>query len=104
VASRLEKDGIGMRTVNYKLRDWGVSRQRYWGCPIPMIHCPTCGVVPVPENQLPVILPEDITFDQPGNPLDAHPTWKYVDCPKCGEPAERETDTFDTFVDSSWYF
>jgi leucyl-tRNA synthetase len=101
---RLMDKKIGVREINYKLRDWGVSRQRYWGCPIPMIHCPTCGVVPVPENALPVTLPEDITFDQPGNPLDAHPTWKYVDCPKCGEPAERETDTFDTFVDSSWYF
>lgn len=104
VIRRLVEKNTGVRQVNYKLRDWGVSRQRYWGCPIPMIHCPTCGIVPVPENELPVILPEDVTFDQPGNPLDNHPTWKYVDCPQCGEAAERETDTFDTFVDSSWYF
>lgn len=104
VIRRLVEQKVGVREVNYKLRDWGVSRQRYWGCPIPMIHCPSCGIVPVPEDQLPVSLPEDITFDQPGNPLDAHPTWKYVDCPACGGAAERETDTFDTFVDSSWYF
>lgn len=95
---------LGKPEVAYKLRDWGVSRQRYWGCPIPIIYCSSCGIVPVPENQLPVKLPEDVSFDQPGNPLDLHPTWKYVDCPSCGEPAERETDTFDTFVESSWYF
>lgn len=104
VIRRLVEQKIGVREINYKLRDWGVSRQRYWGCPIPMIHCPTCGIIPVPEDQLPVKLPDDVTFDQPGNPLDNHPTWKHVNCPKCGEPAERETDTFDTFVDSSWYF
>ena len=92
------------RQVNYKLRDWGVSRQRYWGCPIPIIHCEACGVVPVKASTLPVELPEDVTFDLPGNPLDRHPTWKNVDCPRCGRLARRETDTMDTFVDSSWYF
>ena len=96
--------GVGEGVVNWRLRDWGVSRQRYWGCPIPIIHCESCGVVPVPDDQLPVKLPEDVTFDRPGNPLDHHPTWKHVDCPTCGKPARRETDTFDTFVDSSWYF
>jgi leucyl-tRNA synthetase len=101
---RLESTQLGAQKVTYKLRDWGVSRQRYWGCPIPIIHCPTCGIVPVPETQLPVVLPEVINFDQPGNPLESHPTWKYVDCPACGEAALRETDTLDTFVDSSWYF
>ncbi len=95
---------LGSPKVTYKLRDWGVSRQRYWGCPIPIIHCPSCGIVPVPEDQLPVILPVDVTFDKPGNPLDFHPTWKYVSCPTCGQAAIRETDTLDTFVDSSWYF
>ena len=104
VIRRLELKKLGTQKVTYKLRDWGVSRQRYWGCPIPIIHCPSCGIVPVPENQLPVVLPEAVAFDQPGNPLDAHPTWKYVDCPTCGESALRETDTLDTFVDSSWYF
>jgi leucyl-tRNA synthetase len=109
VASRLETTALfnapqGVRKVNYKLRDWGVSRQRYWGCPIPIIHCETCGPVPVPEADLPVTLPEDVTFDQPGNPLDRHPTWKNVPCPSCGKPARRETDTMDTFVDSSWYY
>ena len=104
VAKRMEKMGIGERQVNYRLRDWGVSRQRYWGCPIPIIHCPSCGVVPVPKEELPVTLPEDVSFDQPGNPLERHPTWKHVKCPKCGGEATRETDTFDTFIDSSWYY
>jgi leucyl-tRNA synthetase len=104
VAARLESRGIGERTVNYRLRDWGVSRQRYWGCPIPIIHCPACGIVPVPKQDLPVTLPEDVTFDRPGNPLDRHETWKHVACPACGGAATRETDTFDTFMDSSWYF
>ena len=101
---RLEQLGVGRGVVNWRLRDWGVSRQRYWGCPIPIIHCPSCGAVPVPDAQLPVILPEDVRFDRPGNPLDHHPSWKHVACPRCGAAAARETDTFDTFVDSSWYF
>ena len=104
IIEALERAGCGTGEVQYRLRDWGVSRQRYWGCPIPVVHCGDCGIVPVPGDQLPVRLPEDVGFDQPGNPLAHHPTWKRVDCPQCGRPAERETDTFDTFVESSWYF
>jgi leucyl-tRNA synthetase len=100
----LEKRKAGAPRVNYRLRDWGVSRQRYWGCPIPVIYCDSCGVVPVPEKDLPVALPRDVSFDKPGNPLDHHPTWKHVPCPSCGKAARRETDTFDTFFESSWYF
>ena len=104
VGKRLAQMKSGTPTTVWRLRDWLVSRQRYWGCPIPVIHCDACGIVPVPRDQLPVLLPDDVTFDKPGNPLDRHPTWKHVDCPACGKPARRETDTFDTFVDSSWYF
>jgi leucyl-tRNA synthetase len=101
---KLESLGLGEGTVNYRLRDWGISRQRYWGCPIPVIHCDACGTVPVPKEALPVTLPRDVSFDKPGNPLEHHPSWKEAPCPECGKDARRETDTFDTFVDSSWYF
>ena len=100
----LEESASGEGVVNWRLRDWGVSRQRPWGCPIPVLHCAACGVVPVPRDQLPVVLPDELDFSQPGNPLDHHPTWKHVACPQCGGPATRETDTLDTFVDSAWYF
>ena len=104
IINRLEDAKAGERSINYRLRDWGVSRQRYWGCPIPVILCDDCGSVAVPEDDLPVVLPEDVDLSAPGNPLDHHPTWKNVDCPKCAKPARRETDTFDTFFESSWYF
>ncbi len=104
VIAKAEHDGWGEGQTQYRLRDWGVSRQRYWGTPIPIIHCDFCGVLPVPRQELPVVLPEDVSFDVPGNPLDRHPTWKTVACPNCKEPARRETDTLDTFADSSWYF
>jgi leucyl-tRNA synthetase len=104
VIARAEGEGCGEGKTVWRLRDWGVSRQRYWGTPIPFIHCDACGVVPVPKDQLPVVLPEDVDFSIPGNPLLRHPTWKHVSCPSCGGTAQRETDTLDTFVDSSWYF
>ena len=99
-----EAAGYGEGVTRYRLRDWGISRQRYWGCPIPVVHCETCGVVPEAKANLPVLLPQDVSFDQPGNPLERHPTWRQVSCPKCGGAARRETDTMDTFVDSSWYY
>ena len=99
-----EAEGLGMGKTQYRLRDWGLSRQRYWGCPIPVVHCDKCGVVPEKKENLPIILPDDVTFDIPGNPLDRHPTWRHCACPACGKDAHRETDTMDTFVDSSWYY
>ncbi len=104
VIKELESKKIGQGTVQWRLRDWGVSRQRYWGCPIPIIHCDACGVVKVPHSDLPITLPDDVQFDKPGNPLEHHPTWKHTNCPQCGQPARRETDTLDTFFQSSWYF
>ncbi len=103
IIAKCEENGTGYATTQYRLRDWGISRQRYWGCPIPIIYCDACGAVPVPEEQLPITLPEDVSFEKAGNPLDHHPTWKDVDCPSCGKAARRETDTFDTFFESSWY-
>ncbi len=104
VIQKFEEINIGTGEVNFRLRDWGVSRQRYWGCPIPIIYCDDCGTVPVPNKDLPVELPKDVSFDKPGNPLDHHPSWKHTSCPKCSKDALRETDTFDTFFESSWYF
>jgi leucyl-tRNA synthetase len=104
IVGRAEEEGWGEGAIVWRLRDWGVSRQRYWGTPIPIVHCRSCGPVPVPRDQLPVVLPEDVAFDQPGNPLDRHPDWAETACPKCAGPARRESDTLDTFVDSSWYF
>jgi leucyl-tRNA synthetase, eubacterial and mitochondrial family len=104
LAERFERQGRGQRRVNYRLRDWGVSRQRYWGCPIPVIYCPRCGAVPVPEDQLPVLLPEDVEFTGVGSPIKTDPEWRKCKCPECGADAERETDTFDTFMESSWYY
>ncbi len=104
VNKRIEEMGLGEAKTNYRLRDWGASRQRYWGCPIPVVHCDACGVVPEKKENLPIELPKDVTFEKPGNPLDRHDAWRSCDCPACGKPAKRETDTMDTFVDSSWYY
>ena len=104
ITTMLEQSGAGKKETTFRLRDWGIGRQRYWGVPIPMIHCPACGIVPIPEKDLPITLPDDVDFQKTGNPLDNHPTWKQVFCPACQGKAHRETDTFDTFFESSWYF
>ncbi|MDP7564486.1 MAG: class I tRNA ligase family protein, partial [Arenicellales bacterium] len=104
IAGYVQDQDIGERQVNYRLRDWGVSRQRYWGCPVPVIYCNSCGAVPVPDADLPVLLPEDVTFMGVQSPIKADPNWRATSCPTCGANAERETDTFDTFVESSWYY
>ncbi len=104
IADRFEESGTGKKKINFRLRDWGISRQRYWGCPIPVVHCETCGIQPLPKSDLPVVLPDTANFDKPGNPLDRDENWKKVQCPACGKDATRETDTFDTFIDSSWYY
>ncbi|MEE9454366.1 MAG: leucine--tRNA ligase [Paracoccaceae bacterium] len=104
VIKRIDAANMGAGKTVFRLRDWGISRQRYWGCPIPVVHCDACGIVPENKENLPIILPEDVSFDKPGNPLDRHPTWRNCACPKCGTDARRETDTMDTFVDSSWYY
>src|SRR5690606_31396035 len=104
IADRLEASGRGCRRVHYRLRDWGVSRQRYWGAPVPVIYCDDCGTVPVPDDQLPVLLPEDVELDGAGSPLARLESFVRVPCPRCGKAARRETDTFDTFMESSWYF
>jgi len=104
LAEKLQREGKGAKRTNYRLRDWGVSRQRYWGCPIPIVYCAKCDAVPVPEDQLPVVLPEDVQFMGVQSPIKADPNWRKTTCPQCGGPAERETDTFDTFMESSWYY
>src|SRR5690606_14759231 len=104
LVEKFEGLGRGTRRVNFRLRDWGVSRQRYWGCPIPIVYCARCDAVPVPEEQLPVVLPEDVAFMGTGSPIKSDPEWRRTRCPQCGGPAERETDTFDTFMESSWYY
>jgi leucyl-tRNA synthetase len=104
IMDHFEANKLGKKVINFRLKDWGISRQRYWGAPIPLIHCESCGIVPEDKANLPVALPEDVVINGEGNPLEHHPTWKHCTCPKCGKPAIRETDTMDTFIQSSWYF
>ncbi|HEB7551334.1 TPA: class I tRNA ligase family protein, partial [Campylobacter coli] len=104
IISKFEDEKLGKRVINFKIRDWGVSRQRYWGAPIPMVKCKACGIVPQKIENLPITLPEDIQITGEGNPLEKHPTWKNCTCPKCGQEAQKESDTLDTFFESSWYF